>query len=154
MSNEIEKTTEVCNSKFSVFIKEAISVVIGAVIAFAVTFGVVTTDQDAKTKNKIKTINTSATEVVELLKKGDVANALVKANKIVEETNTNKKVVAPENKVVKNELEKTKEKKIEETKKVNVVEKKVVKDVKKKVEKAKKQNKKADQNKKSTVEKK
>ena len=101
MSNEVEKNVEqsevetaetkvveVKSKKLSTVIKEVISAIVGAIIAFAVTFGVITTDQEAEIKSRMANINTSATEVVELLKKGDVVNALAKANKIVEDTNT------------------------------------------------------------------
>ena len=88
MSNEVESgEVKVVKTK-SVVIKEIISAIIGAAISFAVTFGLITTDQEAEIKGKMQNINTTATEVVEMLKKGDVVNALAKANQIVADTNT------------------------------------------------------------------
>jgi hypothetical protein len=88
MSNEVESgEVKVVKTK-SVVIKEIISAIIGAAISFAVTFGLITTDQEAEIKGKMQNINTTAIEVVEMLKKGDVVNALAKANQIVADTNT------------------------------------------------------------------
>lgn len=93
MSNEVENkegVVEVANNKSTKgkvgIVKEIISAIVGAAVSFAVTFGFITTEQEAELKEKMTDINNSATEVVDLLKKGDVNNAISKANKIVEDT--------------------------------------------------------------------
>ena len=116
MSNEVEKNevvvekteTKAVKSK-SVVIKEIVSAIIGAIISFAVTFGFITSEQEAELKSKMTNINTSATEVVELLKKGDVDNALSKANKIVEDTNMVTTIAKQGIDNAKNKVDKSKE---------------------------------------------
>lgn len=105
VKNEVVETTEQKKTQKKTFtvIKEIISAIIGAIISFAVTFGVITSDQEVEIKSRMNNINTSATEVVELIKKGDIVNALAKANKIVEDTNAVKNIA-------KSGVEKTKEK--------------------------------------------
>lgn len=86
MSNESEnKEIKVEKSK-SVVIKEIISAIIGAIISFAVTFGLISTDQETELRNRMSNINATATEVIETLQRGDIVTAIAKANKIVEDT--------------------------------------------------------------------
>ena len=131
MSNEVEKNevviekteTKAVKSK-SVVIKEIVSAIIGAIISFAVTFGFITSEQEAELKSKMANINTSAVEVSELLKKGDIVTALAKVNKIVEDTNAVTAIAKQGAETVKEKAEKSK----------NIVEK-TTKEIKEAVEK-------------------
>lgn len=91
MSNEVESKEVVKKSK-SAIIKEIIYAIIAAIISFAVAFGLITTEQEAEVKNKMQSINATATEVVEMLQNGDVTNAMAKANQIVVDTNAVKEI--------------------------------------------------------------
>lgn len=117
MSNENETTVEVVmeekvveTKKKSTVIKEIISAIIGAAISFAATFGLITSDQEAEVRSRMANINTTATEVVDILKKGDIVTAIAKVNKIVEDTKVVKEIAE-------SGIEKAKEKS-EETKKI------------------------------------
>ena len=117
MSNENETAVEVVmeekvveTKKKSTIIKEIISAIIGAAISFAATFGLITSDQESEVRSRMANINATATEVVDILKKGDVVTAIAKVNKIVEDTKAVKEIA-------KSGIEKAKEKS-EETKKI------------------------------------
>ena len=86
MSNESENKEVKIEKSKSVVIKEIISAIIGAIISFAVTFGLISTDQETELRNRMSNINATATEVVEVLQRGDIVTAIAKANKIVEDT--------------------------------------------------------------------
>ena len=118
MSNENESAVEVVmeekvvgTKNKSTIIKEIIFAIIGAVISFAATFGIITSDQESEVRSRMANINTTATEVVDILKKGDVVTAIEKVNKIVEDTKAVKEIAE-------SGIEKAKEKS-EETKKMS-----------------------------------
>ena len=64
------------------FIKNGVSVIVGAVISFGVTFGVITSEQAETLNTKMTGINTKAEQVVEKLKAGDINAAMIVANEI------------------------------------------------------------------------
>ena len=117
MSNENKATVEVVmeekvveTKKKSTVVKEIISAIIGAAISFAATFGFITSDQESEVRSRMANINATATEVVDILKKGDIVTAIAKVNKIVEDTKAVKEIAE-------SGIEKAKEKS-EETKKI------------------------------------
>lgn len=113
VSNEVVETKK--EKKKSVIVKEIISAIIGAAISFAATFGLITSDQEAEVRSRMANINTTATEVVEVLKKGDIVTAIAKVNKIVEDTNAVKEIAESGIKKAKEKSEETK-KIVEKTK--------------------------------------